>query len=125
MTMLDKMIERIAGITTNAAVETVFGDPMEFRGRTIIPIASVRYGFGMGMGRRRRKGDVEPEPNQSGGGGGGGAIVTPLAVIEIGDGQTRITPIIDVTRLGLAAIALAAWSVFWWSRVRTMEGRAR
>jgi len=123
--MLDKMIERIGGITTNAAVETVFGDPIELHGRTIIPIASVRYGFGIGMGRRRRKGDVEPEPNEGGGGGGGGAIVTPLAVIEIGKEQNRITPIIDLTRLGLAAIALAGWSVFWWSRARAMERQTR
>jgi uncharacterized spore protein YtfJ len=127
--MLDKLIDRIGDVQGRATVRTVFGDPMEVHGRTIIPVAKVRFGFGMGMGRDKRKDDENHDDDHhrtAGGGGGGGAVIRPLAVIEISDGQTKVTPIVDVTRIVLAAIALAACGIFWVSRtLRAQAGLGR
>ena len=127
--MLDKLIDRIGDVQGKATVRTVFGDPMEVHGRTIIPVAKVRFGFGMGMGRGKHRDDEthdDDHPQATGGGGGGGAVVRPLAVIEISEGRTKVTPILDVTRISLAAIGLAAWGIFWIGRalrVREAHGR--
>jgi uncharacterized spore protein YtfJ len=125
-TMFDTLVERIGDIQAKATVRTVFGEPMEIRGRTIIPVARVRFGFGMGMGRGKREGDKEHDGDHHrapGGGGGGGAVIRPLAVVEVSESQTKVTPIVDVTRISLAAIALAAWGIFWVSRVLRAEAR--
>jgi len=128
-TMLDKLIDRIGDVQGKATVRTVFGDPMEVHGRTIIQVAKVRFGFGMGMGRGKRKDDEKHDDDHhhaAGGGGGGGAVIRPLAVIEISDGRTKVTPIVDVTRISLAAIALTAWGIFWVTRtLRAQAGRDR
>ena len=127
--MFDKLIDRIGDVQSKATVRTVFGDPMEVHGRTIIPVAKVRFGFGMGMGRGKDKDDERHDdgrPHATGGGGGGGAVIRPLAVIEISEGRTKVTPIVDMTRLSLAAIALAAWGVFWLGRtLRSQADRDR
>jgi uncharacterized spore protein YtfJ len=126
-TMLDKLIDRIGDVQGRATVRTVFGDPIEVHGRTIIPVAKVRFGFGMGMGRGNHKDDEKyDDDHHRAAGGGGGAVMRPLAVIEISDGQTKVTPIADVTRIALAAIALAAWGIFWVSRtIRAQAGLGR
>jgi uncharacterized spore protein YtfJ len=126
--MLDKLIDRIGDVQGKATVRTVFGDPIEVHGRTIIPVAKVRFGFGMGMGRGKRSEDETTDDGHhaTGGGGGGGVVIRPLAVIEISEGRTKVTPIIDVTRVSLAAIALAAWGVFWLGRtLRSQAERDR
>jgi uncharacterized spore protein YtfJ len=124
-TMLDKLIDRIEEVQGKVTARTVFGDPMEVHGRTIIPVAKVRFGFGMGMGRGKRKDDEKHDDDHrvAGGGGGGGVVIRPLAVIEISDGRTKVTPIVDVTRISLAAIALAAWGIFWVSRALRSEAQ--
>ena len=123
--MLDKLIDRIGEVQGKATVRTVFGDPVEVHGRTIIPVAKVRFGFGMGMGRGKRK-DDEKHDDDHHRAAGGGAVIRSLAVIEISDGQTKVTPIVDVTRISLAAIALTAWGIFWLSRtLRAQAGLGR
>ncbi len=116
--MLDTLMTRIRDMQANAAVKAVFGEPVEVGGRTVIPVAEVRYGFGMGMGR----GDKE-QHDSAGHRGGGGATIRPLAVLEITDRETKVTPVVDVTRIALAGIGLAAWAVFWIGRA--VRARAR
>ena len=127
--MLDKLTGRIGDLQGKATVKTVFGEPIEVHGRTIVPVARVRYGFGMGIGRRGRRNEDEHDSDMvdgEGGGGGGGVSIRPLAVLEITDRETKVTPIVDVTRVALAGIALAAWAVFWISRsLRALEKRSR
>ncbi len=118
--MLEKLFDRIGQMQGAAATRTVFGEPMEVRGRTIIPVARLRYGFGMGSGRGR--GAVQDQSGE-GGGGGGGVSIRPLAVVEVTDQATRVTSIVDVTRLALAGIAMVAWSVFWIARAVGDRGR--
>ena len=79
-------------LQTAAGVKTVFGDPVSAEGKTIIPVARVRYGFGAGGGPAPHP-DSEPVSEDQGealgGGGGGGIEVTPIGFIEITPGETR------------------------------------
>ena len=97
------IVERLQSAAT---VKTVYGDPIEANGKTIIPVARVRYGFGGGGGSR--KGDAAPEeggaPQDTGHGGGGGVEVSPEGVIEITQDQTRYISIGDRRRLIRAAL---------------------
>lgn len=113
--MLEEMLSRIGQVHDRASVKTVFGEPLQIDGRTIIPVAKVRYGFGVGFGGmgRGKKEREEQEPSGEGGGGGAGVSVTPVALLEITGQETKVKPVVDVTRLAVAGMLLAAWNVLW------------
>ncbi len=111
-TTIEELLGRVGEIHERATAKTVFGDPLHVNGRTIIPVARVAYGFGFGAGRDKETEDGEEE-SKEGGGGGGGLSVRPIAVLEITETETRLRPVIDVNRLAVAAMLLAAWNVFW------------
>ncbi len=89
-------------------IKTVFGEPIETKGRTIIPVAKVAYGFGGGAGGSRKSNSEDG----SGQGVGGGIVVRPAGVLEIRDDTTEFIPfgenkkLIGVLFLGLL---LGAW----------------
>jgi len=87
--ILRSVIDRIQA---TANVKTIFGEPVETKGKTIIPVARIAYGFGAGSGgREARPGDAQGETGS--GSGGGGAAAMPVGVIEITDRETRFVPI--------------------------------
>lgn len=123
---VEELLNRIGQVHEKATVKTVFGEPMQVDGRTIVPVARVRYVFGLGMGR----GNVDSKDGPSagggeGGGGGGGVTVRPIAVLEVSGQETKVKPIPDVTRLALAGIALVAWNVFWITATIRAVAKAR
>jgi uncharacterized spore protein YtfJ len=61
---------------------------MELKGRTIIPVAKVAYGFGAGSGKK-----AGSESGEGGAGAGGGIAVRPAGVLEITQEETRFIPI--------------------------------
>ena len=110
--MLEEMLNRIGQVHERASVRTVFGEPLQVDGRTIIAIAKVQYGFGFGVGRSKEK-EKDEEESGEGGGGGAGVSIRPVAVLEITGQETKVKPVVDVTRLALAGMLLAAWNVLW------------
>ena len=101
---VERMAERVGG---KASVRSVFGDPIERDGFTIIPVARVRWGFGGGggtapvaVGPGREGGSpfseaaapsTGPGPSM-GTGGGGGVTADPVGYLEIGpDGATFVS----------------------------------
>jgi uncharacterized spore protein YtfJ len=48
--ILRSITERLEG---SANVSTVYGEPIVAEGKTIIPVAKVRYGFGGGFGESK------------------------------------------------------------------------
>ena len=82
---IGEMAERL-GAAARAA--TVFGEPVERDGITVIPVAKARWGFGGGAGRRR---------DEDGAGGGGGAQVTPVGFIQLKNGAAEFRPIRTVS----------------------------
>ena len=93
-------------LQTTASVETVYGEPIVADGKTIIPVARVRYGFGGGFGDVKDDGSSAENgrPGGSGGGGGGGVEVTPIGIIEVTPGDTRYISFEDRRRLIRAAL---------------------
>ena len=78
-----------------ATVKTVYGDPVVAEGKTIIPVARVRFGFGAGFGESDASLAAASDDAAAGkgGGGGGGVEVRPVGFIEITPGETRFVSI--------------------------------
>ena len=107
--LVDRLLQRIGdAVGGRAMVSTVFGEPVEREGITVIPVAKARFGFGGGGGAGAREGD-----EGSGGGGGGGALVSPVGFIEVRDGNAqfkRISSTVDLLAL-VVATSVAALAI--------------
>jgi uncharacterized spore protein YtfJ len=91
-----------------------FGRPVEVKGRTVIPVASVRTMGGYGFGN---------EPARGAGGGGGGALdARPVGFIEIGPDGTRFEAI-DDGRAALRRVAAGSLALLVVARVVTRHRR--
>src|SRR5262249_48337919 len=114
-TFLERLAEKIG---VHARASTVFGDPVERDGVTVIPVARARWGFGGGGGGGRGGG----AESGSGGGGGGGMVITPVGYIEMRAGKSRFRPIRGSS--ALLPLLLAGGSVLL-GIIRTRAERRR
>jgi uncharacterized spore protein YtfJ len=108
-----------------ADVSKVYAPPIEHGDRLLIPAAEVvaAAGFGMGSGSGV-VGDGSLPPRRGGGGGGGGGGKTfarSVAVIVSSPEGVEIRPVIDVTKIALAALTAAGF--VWAAWKRTERGR--
>ena len=115
------MLERILAAAQPGAV---FGQPVQSGSYTLITAAEVTSGggFGAGMGRGPApKPDAGQSPSAvaapttaeqpiggGGYGGGGGAMSRPVAIVAIGPNGVTVRPVVDVTKLALAALTASA-----------------
>ena len=88
-------------VLSQANVKTIYGEPIEAQGKTIIPVAKIVYGYGAGAGTG---GVGDTSAKGEGGGGGGGVRAVPVGVIEVSDQPTRFVPISDRKKLGGAIL---------------------
>jgi uncharacterized spore protein YtfJ len=106
--LADELLQRIGQtVGDKAKVSTIFGEPVEREGITVIPVAKARFAFGGGGGAGAREGEG------SGAGGGGGAFVSPVGYIDVRDGTAefkRVTTPVDLLAL-VAAASLAALAI--------------
>lgn len=102
-------------LVSNATVDTVFGRPVERDGATIIPCSEVMVGFGMGSGTGPV--DAQGNPTGAGSGGGGGSQGRPIAVIVMTKDGVRVEPVLDLTKVVLAAFTTGAFMLFWFGRL--------
>ncbi|WP_299991432.1 spore germination protein GerW family protein [uncultured Pontibacter sp.] len=86
-TFIERLAQRL-GISANAS--TIYGEPVERDGVTVIPAAKAMYGFGGGSGSKA---------GEEGTGGGGGVGIKPVGYIEIKDGNTKFKSIPDPERV--------------------------
>jgi uncharacterized spore protein YtfJ len=101
--LVNALLERIGEtVGQSAQASTIFGEPVEREGVTVIPVARARFGFGGGGGSGSRQGD-----EGSGGGGGGGVAVGPIGYIELHEGSAHFKRILTPTDL-LALVAAAS-----------------
>ena len=104
-------------------VEAVYGAPVRQGETTVIPAAEVLSiaGFGLGSGSGSR-GDADPGQTGSGSGGGGGGrvLARPVAAIVISPGGVRVEPVVDVTKLAIAAFTTLG---FMAAMLRQMAGK--
>lgn len=119
-TSTDEMVRRIGAIPEAMGAATCFGSPIERNGHTLIPVARINFGYGMGFGGGSGGKAIPDDFGASGeggegggGGGGGGGSSSPVAVIDISDGDVVVKPIHDTTRIALSSILLMGWAAFW------------
>jgi len=112
---IQKLLDAFADLRENANVNACFGEAMTVGRRTIIPVAKVSYGFGMGA-EQEPPSDVESLGTSAHGPYGGGMKSSPLGVIEVTEGETRIEPVINEQKVALLGMLVGAWSVFWLAR---------
>ena len=115
----DRFTSIISKLQESASVESVYGDPVESNGKTVIPVSKIIYGFGGGYGADSDSEDQSTEnedrttedENQGGMGAGmgGSVIAIPSGVVEITDSETRFIPIGSNRKL--AAVALACFGL--------------
>jgi len=120
-------LEPIEKMVDGLGVGAVFGEPIREGSVTVVPVAEVRFafGYGYGSGRGRDEGAEGGPSTDEGSGGGSGATgrATAKGYIRISADEVRFEPVLDVTRLSLAGIAFAAWSVFWVGRTMRAVGK--
>jgi uncharacterized spore protein YtfJ len=103
--LANALLERIgATVGQRAQVSTIFGEPVEREGVTVIPVARARFGFGGGGGSGSRESD-----EGSGGGGGGGVAVGPIGYIELRQGRAEFRRILTPSDL-VALVAAASFA---------------
>ncbi|MBI3734583.1 MAG: hypothetical protein HY259_14180 [Chloroflexi bacterium] len=120
-------METVMGKLLDAArVEAVVGQPMAYGDMVIIPTAEVLSvaGFGLGYGEGGPAAASKGGEGRGGGGGGGGRVLSrPVAAIVVSPEGVRIEPIVDVTKVALAALTAAGFMVGMLARMS--RGRAR
>jgi uncharacterized spore protein YtfJ len=92
---------------STATVKSVFGEPIQANGKTVVPVAKVAYGFGGGFGAGKH--GKEADRQGEGGGGGGAVRAFPAGVLEITESSTRFIPFTDLRWLVGAFAAGAAF----------------
>jgi uncharacterized spore protein YtfJ len=126
-TQTEKIIDKIYAA---AQPDAVFSTPFVSGEYTIITAREVGAGggFGFGMGTapaETESNDVAAEAKHTAGGGaaggGGGSMGRPIAAIVIGPNGVKVKPIVDATKVALAAIG--AWSAVAIVAARISRGK--
>lgn len=101
-----------------ASVDAVYGEPIQSGENTIIPAAEVLSGLGFGVGSGYGSGSAPSDEEEgqavgsgggSGGGGGGRILARPVAVIIASPEGVRVEPVVDATKIALAALTAAGF----------------
>jgi uncharacterized spore protein YtfJ len=109
-----KVAEVLSTARDAITVKSVYADPYQKDGLTVIPAAMVRGGAGGGTGHDNK--------GQDGEGGGFGMIGRPAGAFVIKDGHISWRPAVDPNRiLAMAGLAVIAYLL---SRPRMVRARA-
>jgi uncharacterized spore protein YtfJ len=111
---LNKLFDTIEQAREMATWQAAFGEPQDIGDQTIIPVATVSYGFGLGFGGPAGTEETEEEPccAGEGGGGGGGASTRPLGALVVTPDEVYFEETADAEKiivLGMLVGALAIW----------------
>jgi uncharacterized spore protein YtfJ len=119
------MAERIYSAAQPGAV---YSEAVVAGSYTVITASEVTAGGGFGFGHGQGPADTGQESKQApgggGGGGGGGSMGRPVAVITIGPEGVTVKPVVDATKIALAAVT--AWAAVAAAAIRlTKRARSR
>jgi uncharacterized spore protein YtfJ len=115
MQSLNQTIDTIWNATRPSLV---FGQPIERGNVTIIPCCEIAMGMGLGGGSGTSPATEKAEKaGGEGFGTGGGVRGRPVATIVITADDVRVEPIVDATKVALAALTTAGFMAFWVARL--------
>lgn len=110
--------QAIQHLASAARSSVVFGEPIERGEVTIIPCSEIALGMGTGGGSGTSQATQQAGAATGGGiGGGGGARGRPVAAIVISRGTVRVEPIVDATKVAMAALMTLGTMAFWLIRL--------
>ncbi|MDJ0925435.1 MAG: spore germination protein GerW family protein [Acidimicrobiia bacterium] len=95
----EPILDRLHRLMSTA---TVFGDPIEHDGLTVIPAARVVAGGGGGRG-------VDQGAQREGDGGGAGLLARPAGALVINDGRVIWKPAITVESVATLVLLAIIW----------------
>ena len=93
-------------------VSLVFGEPVEFKNKKVLPVAKINYIVGGGGGYSEETGNSSVGQGE---GGGGRIAIRPLGVYEIDSEKVKFRPIID------PKFTLILFSVFTLGLIRLLK----
>lgn len=113
---LDRFQETMEEFLAAADVSVVYGEPIKHEDTMIIPTAEVLCGLGFGVGNgsgtSAEQNLEKPSQGSGSGGGGGGRILSrPVAVVIASPEGVRVEPVVDITKIGLAALTAVGFMV--------------
>jgi uncharacterized spore protein YtfJ len=113
---LDAFQDTIDEFLASADVSVVYGEPIQHEDTLIIPTAEVLCGLGFGLGRGSGTSAAQLADNPSvgtgmGGGGGGRVLSRPVAVVVASPEGVRVEPVVDITKIALAALTALGFMV--------------
>jgi uncharacterized spore protein YtfJ len=115
---MSELLQHLRSMAQQIGVRTVYGEPVVSGDKTVIPVASVAFGFGGGFGKK-------PSAEEQGGGGGVGFRGWPAGYIEITPAGTRFVPVHEYRKLGSAVLAGIAIGMLWGKLRRRTLPRSR
>ncbi|WIG60645.1 MAG: hypothetical protein OJF49_003393 [Ktedonobacterales bacterium] len=100
------------------SVRGVYGEPIVRGDTTIIPCAEIFTGIGMGSGTGSGTApDGSGRSQGEGSGGGGGGSGRPVAAVIVTPEGVRVQPIVDATKVALAAVTTLGFMGIWLTRL--------
>ncbi len=101
---IDMIQDTMEEFLSTADVSRVYGEPILTKDTLILPTAEIVAGMGFGAGYGMGPNDEEEIQGLGGGGGGGGRVFArPVAVIVSTPEGVRVDPVVDPTKIALAA----------------------
>lgn len=107
---------------STANVNSVYAKPIRQGETVIIPAAEVMCGFGFGYGEGTGA-SGENKGGGSGGGGGGQTFSRPVAVIVCTPDGVSVQPVIDRSKLWMAALTAAGFMLYTLGKMRRPRRR--
>lgn len=120
---INAVLSRMDKLLDAGHPDTVFAAPVTVDGRTVIGAAEVilAAGAGGGGGGGRPAAEAghaaEGEGFGAGAAGGGTALARPVAVVIIEPNGVRVEPVVDVTKIGLAALTVMGSALLMFGRM--------
>jgi uncharacterized spore protein YtfJ len=113
---LDVFQDTMEEFLAAADVRVVYGEPIMHEDTMIIPTAEVLcgvgFGVGSGSGTSAEQNPEKPMRGAGSGGGGGGRILSrPVAVVVASPEGVRVEPVVDITKIALAALTAVGFMV--------------
>jgi uncharacterized spore protein YtfJ len=103
--ILEPLLERLH---VDANIKTIYGEPIEVEGKTIIPVAKMMYGLGGGFGKAKTTNrEGYKEEKLAGESGGGGIRIMLMGVIEVSREKTHFVSLNNKKVSLLIAVLIA------------------
>lgn len=120
---LDRIQETMEVFLSAADAQAVYAEPLVQGDTLIVPAAEIVSVMGFGLGDGYGGADETSAAGGGSGGGGGGRIFSrPVAVIVASPSGVEVKPVIDLTKITLAALTTGAFMLgMLWRLSRSMD----